>query len=77
MSEYKWIGYTPVAVSSEAQGTSIKELANSEKPSAKSWECGRFDNFPQEIVLRLDARAELSHIVIQSKHDRHVPAVKI
>mmetsp|Transcript_19717 Transcript_19717/g.36321 ORF Transcript_19717/g.36321 Transcript_19717/m.36321 type:complete len:710 (-) Transcript_19717:6079-8208(-) len=72
-----WVGYTPIAASSEATGTSLQELANTESGSTKSWESGRFVKFPQEIVIRLDYRVDLAHILISAKPDRVIPDVEV
>jgi centrosomal protein CEP104 len=76
-SDFCWIGYTPIAASSEAAGTSLQELANTETGSAKSWESGRFVKYPQEVVIRLDHRVELAHVLIASKPDRIIPDIEI
>lgn len=78
MSEvFSWVGYTPVACSSTGHGTTIETLANADEATDRSWESGRFAKFPQEIILRLDARSEVSHILISAKPERNLPTLQI
>lgn len=77
IQEHTWIGYSAVAASTEAHGTSINELANSDEGKPSSWECGRFANFPVEVVIRLDHRVQLSHLAIASKPERNIPEIEV
>jgi hypothetical protein len=59
-------------------GTSIEELARQESfHNESTWECSRYCTFPQEIVLRLNYRCEIAHIVLQAKEDRFIPEVDV
>jgi centrosomal protein CEP104 len=77
IAEYSLISFSSVSASTEAHGTSISELEKSSKPSAQSWECGRFASFPQEVVLRLDHRIQFSYIIISTKPDKLIPELEI
>ena len=37
------------------------------------WETARFCAWPQEVVIKLDYRAQLQHIMIMSKENREIP----
>lgn len=76
-SSYTWIGFTPICVESEAQGTYIQSLTSSQVESDTSWESARYSTFPQEIILKLDTRAQLNHILISSKTNRHIPELEV
>ena len=77
IEEHSWIGFSGISASTEAHGTSISELENSNKPSEKSWECGRFASFPQEIVFRLDHRVQFSYILLSTKPNKLIPDVEV
>jgi len=42
----------------------------------RAWECARYATFPQEIVIRLNYRCEVAHIVVMSKEDRFIPEIE-
>lgn len=76
-SAFSWISFTPVAVESEAQGTSIQSLINAQAELETSWESARFASFPQEIILKLESRTQLNHVLISSKSNRPIPELEL
>ena len=77
LAEHMWVSFSAVSSSTEAQGTSISELERSEKSSERSWECGRFASFPQEIIVRLDHRIQFSYILLATKPNKLIPEVEV
>jgi centrosomal protein CEP104 len=47
------------------------------EPQTRTWECARYAKFPQEIVIRLNYRSEIAHIILISKEERFIPEVEI
>jgi hypothetical protein len=47
------------------------------EPQVRTWECARYAKFPQEIVIRLNYRSEIAHIILMSKEDRFIPEIEI
>ena len=77
-SLFTWIPFSCVAASSEMQGTSLEDLSMiTFEPSTKTWECARYASFPQEIVIRLNYRSEIAHVMIMAKEDRFIPDVEV
>lgn len=77
-SLFTWVPFTSVAASSEMQGTSLEDLSMiTFEPQTKSWECARYCKYPQEIVIRLNYRCEVAHVIVMAKEDRFIPAVEV
>ncbi len=77
-SLFTWVPFNCVAASSEMQGTSLEDLSMiTFEPHTGAWECARYCKFPQEIVIRLNYRSEIAHLIMMSKEDRFVPEVEI
>ena len=41
------------------------------------WESEHFCQWPQEVILRLEKRAQLQHMVLMSKEDRSIPGCQV
>ena len=77
-SLFTWVPFECVAATSEMQGTSLEDLNMiSFEPSPRSWECARYCKFPQEVVIRLNYRSEIAHVILMAKEDRFIPEVEI
>jgi len=48
-----------------------------EAPRYGGWENARFCTWPQEVILRMETRAQVSHMIIMSKEDRSIPECEI
>ena len=75
--ENTWVNYVGVAASSEGPGTSVGNLSSNEKYSSASWESGRFSEFPVEVVVQLNHRTQLSHLVVSSKPEKVIPELEV
>ena len=77
-SLFTWTPFTAVAASSEMQGTSLEDLSLiTFEPQVRTWECARYCNYPQEIVIRLNYRSEIAHLILMAKEDRFIPEAEI
>ena len=77
-SLFTWVPFTCVAASSEMQGTSLEDLSMiTFEPHVRSWECARYCKFPQEVVIRLNYRSEIAHLILMAKEDRFLPEVEV
>jgi len=55
--------------------SSIEGLARGE--TTATWECARYCQYPVELVLKLDYRCEVAHVVLCAKEDRYIPEVEL
>lgn len=77
-SRFTWVQFHAVGATSEMEGTSLEELElNNFEPSDRSWECGMYSEFPQEVCIRLNFRAEIAHVILMAKEDRFIPECEI
>ena len=77
-SRFTWIQFHAVGSTSEMEGTSLEELElNNFEPSERSWEWGVYSEFPQEVWVRLNFRAEIAHVILMAKEDRFIPEWEI
>lgn len=73
-SRFTWVQFHAVGSTSELEGTSLEELElNNFEPSDRCWECGMYSEFPQEICIRLNFRAEIAHVILMAKENRFIP----
>lgn len=79
LSLFTWVPFTVVSVSSEMQGTSADDLARHQnfQPQQHTWECARYCSYPQEIIIRLNYRSEVAHLILMAKEDRYIPEVEV
>lgn len=78
---YMYIPYQVVAASSQSMDSRVEELSNRslrvyeplQPVKSGGWENDRYCTWPQEVVIKLDVRAQVSHVLIVSKEDRSIP----
>ena len=77
-SKFAWVPFHTVSATSEMQGTNLEELSlNHYEPSERAWECSRYVDFPQEVIIRLNHRSEVAHVIIMAKENRFIPECEI
>jgi hypothetical protein len=80
-SNFYYIPYQVVAASSQSPDSRVEELSNNSRRVMDrpvvirngGWENARYCQWPQEIILRLEERTQLQHILIASKENRSIP----
>jgi len=76
-SLYKFIEFHAVSCSSQNVGTNLEELSYALHPVENGWECGRFVNFPQEVIFQLHTRSKLEYIILACKPNMSYNGIKL
>jgi hypothetical protein len=57
----------------ELSNRSLRVYEPLEPVKTGGWENDRYCTWPQEVIIKLDVRTQVSHILIISKEDRSIP----
>ena len=77
--KFTWVGFNAVATTSDHYGTSLEELSVASKHSSplRGWESARFCEFPQSVVISLEQRSEIAHVLVRTKEHLPIPSLEI